>query len=453
MKRQFIVAISELRFTLFRAPHWQDFRWQIRVALLLPLGAFADVQLVTRSLYDSAATEAHSEEIQAGAVTVTSVAPVLFLSASSVRLTTGFHARAGSHFEARIAAIAPSTTTPPLAQSTRPRESVAIARGHVSDLPAYAVTAAEHVGIVASPGAPLAFAGSSGLSSLASPVATSSSVSSAVADAAGNASRLVNLSLYSALSIDTPQLTVGFVISRNGKILLVRGVGPTLAQFGIARALVDPRLTVFAGGVPLARNDDWGSEANAMRAVSTAAQVGAFPLAKGSADAALLAAFDGGAYSAQVSGPSGASGILLFELHDANPTAASRLISFSARAPVGMGDNSLVAGFVIAGAAKKTLLIRAIGPTLAAFGVSGALADPKLDVFHSKAATPLASNDNWGGREKLASAFAAFGAFALRADTKDAALLVTLDPGAYSVEVSGVKCPIGEALVEIYDLP
>ncbi len=186
---------------------------------------------------------------------------------------------------------------------------------------------------------------------------------------------------------------------------------------------------------------------------ATASQVGAFALAPASAEAALLTDFRSGNYSAQVSGVAGTSGIVLVELYDADDTSAARLANVSARARVGTGEDMLVAGFVIVGTAPQTLLIRAAGPALAAFGVAGTLANPKLDVIPLGAGTPVAGNDDWSGTVELAAAFTSQGAFPFASpDSKDAALLVTLQPGSYSVQVSGVGGTTGEALVEIYDV-
>jgi sugar lactone lactonase YvrE len=133
----------------------------------------------------------------------------------------------------------------------------------------------------------------------------------------------------------------------------------------------------------------------------------------------------------------------------------SRLLQVSTRAQIGTGHDILVAGFVIDGTAAKTVLLRAVGPTLASFGVTGALADPKLDLFAAgQSVTPIYSNDNWAGDASLSTAAAGSGAFAFAGPTsKDAALLVTLAPGTYTARVSGVGNTTGVALLEIYETP
>jgi hypothetical protein len=167
-----------------------------------------------------------------------------------------------------------------------------------------------------------------------------------------------------------------------------------------------------------------------------------------SLDAALLADVNG-ARTVQVKGTG--AGVVLVELYDTGTTNSPRLINVSARNQVGTGDNILIFGFVINGTDSKRLLIRGVGPTLAAFGVGGTLADPQFDVFREGSTVAVAHNDNWD--PSLASTFTAVGAFALTAGSRDAALVTSLAPGAYTVQVSGVNNGTGEALVEIYEVP
>ncbi|MDO8543685.1 MAG: DVUA0089 family protein [Opitutaceae bacterium] len=113
---------------------------------------------------------------------------------------------------------------------------------------------------------------------------------------------------------------------------------------------------------------------------------------------------------------------------------------------------TLTAGFVIAGATSRTVLIRAIGPGLAAFGLTGVMADPQLALFSG--AVRITGNDNWGGDTQITAAGTAVGAFAIaNTASRDAMLITTLAPGSYTVEVSGVGGSAGETLVEIYEVP
>ena len=109
---------------------------------------------------------------------------------------------------------------------------------------------------------------------------------------------------------------------------------------------------------------------------------------------------------------------------------------------MGTGSNVLIAGFVISGNTPETVLIRGIGPTLGQFGVTGSLAAPELVLYDSGNNT-LQTNSGWGGGANLVQAFASVGAFSLAANSADAAILVTLPPGAYTAEVSGVNGATG----------
>lgn len=132
-------------------------------------------------------------------------------------------------------------------------------------------------------------------------------------------------------------------------------------------------------------------------------------------------------------------------------TSISKLINISTRGFVGAGANIMTAGFVIGGTIPKTVLIRATGPSLSIFGVAGILPDPKLQLF-SSAGVLLASNVVWGGSSQISAAASSVGAFAWPATSKDSAILVTLQPGNYTAEVSGNTNDTGDALVEVYDV-
>jgi hypothetical protein len=141
---------------------------------------------------------------------------------------------------------------------------------------------------------------------------------------------------------------------------------------------------------------------------------------------------------------------VLVEAYDLGSGNSPRMINVSARNQVGTGDNILIAGFNIAGTGAKQVLIRAIGPKLATFGVEGFLADPKLEVY-SDAGVKLNENDNWAA--SLATTFTAVGAFPLDAGSRDAAIVMSLQPGSYTVQVQGADGGTGEGLVEIYEVP
>jgi len=145
----------------------------------------------------------------------------------------------------------------------------------------------------------------------------------------------------------------------------------------------------------------------------------------------------------------------LAEVYDATPAASStaaspRLINVSALTQV-QATNVLTIGFVVSGSINETVLIRAIGPSLASFGVSGALAAPRLTLLGSGAV--LASNTGWGGTANLTTTFAAVGAFALSPTSADSALVATLPAGSYTAQIVGVGGTTGTVLAELYEVP
>src|SRR5581483_4409052 len=236
------------------------------------------------------------------------------------------------------------------------------------------------------------------------------------------------------------------------KAILARAVGPSLAVFGVPNTISDPKFDLQSGGTSVSSNDNWGGVASIS---ATAAAVGAFPFAAlDSKDAAIATTVPGGAYTMEVSGVGGATGGVLAELYDAGGSfsaAVTRLINLSVRKQLDSGE-VLTAGFVIGGNSSRTVLVRAIGPGLAVFGVAGTMPDPKLELFDGS--TSLAANDIWGGDPQLNAAGGAVGAFAI-ADpaSKDAMLLITLPPGAYSAQASGLGGSSGSVLVEVYEVP
>jgi hypothetical protein len=233
-------------------------------------------------------------------------------------------------------------------------------------------------------------------------------------------------------------------MSGGAKNVLLRAVGPGLAQFGVSGTMPDPKLDLFQGSTLQVSNDNWGGTSTL---TTTFASVGAFALPPTSLDAALLSSVDGGR-TAQISGA--AAGNVLVEAYDVGTSSSPRLSNVSARNRVGTGGDILIAGFTVAGSGTKNLLIRAIGPGLAQFGLTGVLADPKLEVFNS-AGDRVGLNDNWDSA--TAAAQTSVGAFTITPGSKDAVLVIALTPGGYTVQVSGADGGTGEAIVELYELP
>ena len=272
-------------------------------------------------------------------------------------------------------------------------------------------------------------------------------------------SHISNLAIRAQAGSEAQTLIVGFQIGGSGttgtKPVLLRAVGPTLGQFGVPGVLADPGIEIFNGQNKVDENDDWAGNA---QIGTVGVQVGAFPFSSNTTkDAAIFKpALSAGSSSVWVKANARGTGVALAELYDATPVAmftatTPRLTNVAARTMVGTGSDMLFAGFTISGTAFKTVLIRAIGPTLDVFGVPGTLTDPKLELFAGS--TKIFENDNWGGGDTLADAFVSVGAFPLPSTSRDAALLLTLAPGSYTVQVSGVGGTTGVALVEVYEVP
>jgi cyclophilin family peptidyl-prolyl cis-trans isomerase len=288
----------------------------------------------------------------------------------------------------------------------------------------------------------------------------------AILTLAAGSSRLGSLSTRGIAGAGASALTPGISLRGVGnKPLVIRGVGPTLGAppssggFGVPNTLSDPQLQVIplGGSTPVASNDDWGTNLNlaALRAAMTA--VGAFPLIEGSKDAAVLVTTTGNnLYTVPIT-PSGAAtpGIALAEIYDTEgATAPVKLVAVSTRGFTGPNEQVLTPGFFIVGDGPKQLLIRAVGPTLGAapYNVPGVLADPQFTVIPLGMNFAVASNDNWGDTTALKTAFTQTGAFALLAGSKDAAAIVRLPPGGYTVQATGVGGTTGNVLVEVYDM-
>ena len=238
---------------------------------------------------------------------------------------------------------------------------------------------------------------------------------------------------------------------------MVKG-DPSLA----GKTLADPQLTLrelqtinnVAQFVEVAANDNWGGTTT-LREKFSALGMGA--LDDTSTDAALLSTPARAVYTAQVSGAAGTTGVALAEVYDAKfLTKTRRLTALSVRNQVGVGADMLIAGFVIAGDVPKKVILRGVGPGLVpTVAAEAVLANPTLQLnkLDTKTLTwsVVGANDDWGGTAELTSAMSLAGMGVLQADSKDAVLLLELQPGIYTAQVSGVGDTTGVGLVEIYE--
>ena len=224
--------------------------------------------------------------------------------------------------------------------------------------------------------------------------------------------------------------------------MIVRAIGPSLTNFGIPGALADPALELHGPGAFVTiTNDNWRD--------TQETEIEATGLApSNNLESAIVAMLPPGAYTAVVRGNNGGTGVGLVEAYDLEPAADAQLANISTRGFVDSGDNVMIGGFILGnGSANARVLIRAIGPSLTAFGVPDALADPTLEL-HNNNGDIIAANDDW--RDTQQAEIEATGI--PPSDDRESAIVQTLAPGAYTAIVRGKNNTTGVALVEAYRL-
>lgn len=246
-------------------------------------------------------------------------------------------------------------------------------------------------------------------------------------------------------------LVAGFVLSAGDPgPVLVRGVGPALAEFGVSGILSDPRLSVYRANDEVAANDDWSMQADPSVVQARWQAAGAFDLMMDSKDGALYRELEAGPYTAQISGTDDGTGVGLAEVYHLGAGDTAQLVNISTRGRI-VGDSAImIMGFVLGGDTPRDVLIRAVGPTLGDFGVDGVVVDPELKLYRD--ADIVAENDQWSSIQADAKSAAAglVGAFTLPADSADSAILIGLPPGRYTAHVSAKDAMEGIVLAEVY---
>ncbi len=258
------------------------------------------------------------------------------------------------------------------------------------------------------------------------------------------APRLANLSSRAVVGGGDQVSIAGFIIqgpAGQSRRVALRGIGPSLQVNGVpvAGRLNDPVLELHnSSGALLAVNDDWAS--------AQAGEIQASGLAPPDArEATLLATLTPGAYTAIVRGKNGGTGVGLVEVYDVDEGFDLRLGNLSARAAVGTNEQVLIGGVIVRSVAKR-LLLRALGPSLAGQGVSGALANPTVELRDANGGL-RASNDNWQdapNRNEISASGLAPN------DTREAVILAASEPGSFTAIVRGTGNTTGVALLEVY---
>jgi mannan endo-1,4-beta-mannosidase len=268
--------------------------------------------------------------------------------------------------------------------------------------------------------------------------------------------RLLNLSTRGPVRTNSEIMIAGFVLGGSTpRTVLIRGVGPELARFGVGGLLANPQITVYSGQTSILSNDNWSVQTSGGPAVApVAASVSAFDLAAGSLDAALVATLNPGLYTVHVTGANAGTGVALAEMYDVSgDNNTSRLLNLSTRGYVSTGASIMIPGIVVNEAGRK-LLVRGIGPGLAGAGLSPLLPDPVMRVV-DPAGNEIFSNDNWGSvasAPETAAAMSATSAFSIPDGSLDAARVVILPPGQFTVLVSDKNSQSGIAIVEVYEM-
>jgi len=286
-------------------------------------------------------------------------------------------------------------------------------------------------------------------------------ITTPTAAAPAPAARLANLSVRTVGGTGGETLILGFVAAGAGtQQVLVRGVGPRLAAFGVSGVMADPRLTLYQRVAAFeeirAENDDWSGSPDATLIASTSAALHAFTLPDPAKDAALMHGLVPSSYTAHITAVDGVAGVALAEVYAVTHDPAIRLVNASARARAGNGDQTLIAGFVIQGTEPMLVLVRGIGPRLGELGVPEALADPHLAVHKrlpAGASVVVAGNQDWVVSGISQQTFARVFAFGLSPGARDAALLLRLSPGEYTAHCSPSDGASGIALIEVYAMP
>jgi uncharacterized repeat protein (TIGR01451 family) len=289
--------------------------------------------------------------------------------------------------------------------------------------------------------------------------------------------QLGNISTRSFVGTGANVQIGGFIIEGpDPKTVLVRAQGPSLVDFGVTGALANPTMTLYSGSTPIAVNNNWQDPVTQCDAPAISCGDNQDIIATGldpctaattgcTLDSAIYVTLPPGAYTAIVSGVGGGTGVGLVGVFDVDAGSLSKLGNISTRSLVRTGAQVQIGGFIIEGTIPKTVLVRAQGPSLVDFGVTGALPNPTMTLYSG--ATPIAVNNNWqdpvtqcdspaiscGDDQDIIATGLDPCTAATTGCTLDSAIYVTLPPGAYTAIVSGVGGSTGVGLIGIFDVP
>ena len=239
----------------------------------------------------------------------------------------------------------------------------------------------------------------------------------------------------------------GFIIAGTApKHVLLRGIGPSLTQFGIPNVLGDPVLELHGpGAFVTVVNDNWRDDP-----VQEAAIIASGIPPTNNLESAIDATLNPGSYTAILRGKNNSTGVALVEVYDLSQAVPSKLANISTRAFVSTGGEIVIAGFILGHhTGDDRIALRGIGPSLTGSGVPNVLADPTLELRDSNGSLILANND-WQDNSAQAAELTAAG-LAL-SNPLEAGIVATLPPGLYTALLAGLNNGTGIGLVEVYDL-
>jgi uncharacterized delta-60 repeat protein len=256
--------------------------------------------------------------------------------------------------------------------------------------------------------------------------------------------KLANISTRVAVRTGDLVAIGGFIITGSSpKRVIIRALGPSLQTSGVTtETLANPEIEVYDSAAKIvARNDDW----RATQAEEIIAS-GLPPTAD--AESAVVLTLQPGGYTAIIRGRDGQSGTALAEIYDLDPAADSALANISTRGSVGIHDDMMIAGFILRGAEPQTVVVRAVGPSLASVGVQGPLQNPSIALY-DQSGSAIAANDDWAQTQQTELEAYGLG----MASAQEAALVLRLPPGPYTAVVRSADNGTGIALVEVYNIP
>jgi phospholipase/lecithinase/hemolysin len=252
--------------------------------------------------------------------------------------------------------------------------------------------------------------------------------------------KALNISTRVSVGTDANVSIAGFIVTGStSKKVIIRGIGPSLKEYGVTTSLADPTLALYdQSGTLLASNDNWKQSQRSEIEATTLAP-------KNELEAAIVNTLQPGNYTAVLAGTNGSTGIGLVEVYDLGSESPAALANVSTRGFVGTDDNAMIGGFIVGTGSSAVVVVRAIGPSLKNSGLAGALLDPILEL-HNSDGSLLAFNDDW--RTTQAEAIKA--TLLAPRDDRESAIVASLDPGNYTIVVRGKNDTTGVALVEAY---